>query len=165
MHLIWENLIPNLVLFWSGRYKGMDEGQPYVLNPDIWQVVGATSTEAMKMMPSSFGAAIPNPVKDCSYFMSSTWSVWSLFIAPTVLQNCFPEERYYKHFCSLVGILNLCLQFEISEKDIDDIKSGICKWVVDYERCIPPPFLFPKSRMLIRSMHPASTTSTTPNDS
>ena len=26
MHLVWENLIPNLVLFWSGRYKGVDEG-------------------------------------------------------------------------------------------------------------------------------------------
>jgi len=33
MHLVWENLIPNLVLFWSGHYKGMDEGQPYVLSP------------------------------------------------------------------------------------------------------------------------------------
>jgi len=42
------------------------------------------------------------------------------------------------HFCSLVGILNLCLQFEISEKDINYIESGIHKWVVDYERCVPP---------------------------
>ena len=165
MHLIWENLIPNLVLFWSGHYKGMDEGQPYILNTDIWQVVGATSAEAMKTMPSSFGVAIPNPVKDCSYFTSSTWSVRSLFIAPTVLQNRFPEECYYKHFCSLVGILNLCLQFKISKKDIDDIKLGICKWVVNYEQCVPPPLSFPKSWMLIQSIHPASTTSMTPNDS
>ena len=142
MHLVWENLIPNLVLFWSGCYKGMDEGQPYVLDPQTWQDVGAASAKATKTMPSSFGAAIPNPAKDCSYFTSSTWSVWSLFIAPTVLRNCFPEERYYKHFCSLVGILNLCLQFEISEKDIDDIESGIRKWVVDYERWAPPPFRF-----------------------
>ncbi len=35
MHLVWENLILNLVLFWSGHYKGMDEGQPYVLSPHI----------------------------------------------------------------------------------------------------------------------------------
>ena len=26
MHLIWETLIPNLDLFWSGRYKGIDKG-------------------------------------------------------------------------------------------------------------------------------------------
>ena len=138
MHLIWENLIPNLVLFWSGHYKGMDNGQPYVLEPHIWQVVGATSAEATKTIPSSFGVSIPNPAKDCSYFTSSTWSVWSLFIAPTVLRDRFPEAWYYKHFCSLVRILNLCLQFEISKKDIDEIESGIRSWVVDYERCIPP---------------------------
>jgi len=85
IHLIWENLIPNLILFWSGNYKGMDEGQPYVLDPHIWQVIGATSAEASKTIPLSFGVSIPNPAKDCLYFISSTWSVWSLSIAPTML--------------------------------------------------------------------------------
>jgi len=85
MHLVWENLILNLVLFWSGRFKGMDKGQPYVLDPHIWQVIGSTSAEASKTIPSSFGVSIPDPVKDGSYFTSSTWSVWSLFITPTVL--------------------------------------------------------------------------------
>ena len=36
MHLIWENLIPNLILFWSGCFKGIDEGQPYVIDPHAW---------------------------------------------------------------------------------------------------------------------------------
>ena len=138
MHLIWENLIPNLILFWTGCYKGMDEGQPYVLDPHIWQIIGATSAEATKTIPSSFGTSIPDPAKDRSSFTSSTWSVWSLFIAPTVLRHRFPKEHYYKHFCSLVRILNLCLQFEISEEDINEIESGIRKWVVDYERCVLP---------------------------
>jgi hypothetical protein len=62
--------------------------------------------------------------------------VWSLFIAPIVLKDRFPEDRYYKHFCSLVRILNLCLQFEISDEDISEIELGIRKWVVDYERCV-----------------------------
>ena len=138
MHLVWEHLIPNLVLFWSGCYKGIDEGQPYVLDPNIWQVVGHTSAEATKAIPSSFGASIPNPAKDHSCFTSSTWSVWSLIFVPTVLRGRFPKDRYYKHFCSLVRILNLCLQFEISEEDIIEIESGIRQWVVDYERCVPP---------------------------
>ena len=147
MHLVWENLILNLVLFWSGCFKGLDEGQPYVLDPLIWQAIGATSAEATKLMPSSFGASIPNPAKDSSYFISLTWSVWSLFITPTVLRRRFPEERYYKHFCSLIRILNLCLQFEISKEDINEIESGIHNWVVDYERCVPPPpFVSEKSK-------------------
>jgi len=109
MHLIWENLILNLVLFWSGNYKGMDEGQPYVLRPNIWQAIGATSAEATKLIPSSFGASIPDPAKDCLYFTSLTWSMWSLFIAPTVLRGRFPKDCYYNHFCSLIRILNLCV--------------------------------------------------------
>jgi hypothetical protein len=64
MHLIWENLIPNLVLFWSGCFKGMDEGQPYVIDPPTWQSIGTDSAEATKTIPLSFGGAIPNPAKD-----------------------------------------------------------------------------------------------------
>ena len=62
------------------------------------------------------------------------------------------------HFCSLVRILNLCLQFEISEKDINTIELGICKWVVDYKLCILS-FRFWKIEGWW-STHPASTTST-----
>jgi hypothetical protein len=64
--------------------------------------------------------------------------MWSLFIGPTVLRGRFPDDRYYNHFCSLVKILNLCLQFEISGEDIEDIDLGIRKWVLDYERCVCP---------------------------
>ena len=66
-----------------------------------------------------------------------------MFIAPTVLRGRFPEDRYYKHFCALVRILNLCLQFEISENDVNEIESGIRKWVIDYEWYVLP-FLFRK---------------------
>src|SRR5260370_12695998 len=93
MHLIWENLIPSLILFWSSCYKGMDKGEPYVLSPHIWQAVSTTSMAATRMIPLSFGTSIPNPATDCSSFTSSTWSVWSLFISPTILQRHFPEDR------------------------------------------------------------------------
>ena len=75
--------------------------------------------------------------------MSSTWSVWSLFITPTVLQRCFPNKCYYKHFCSLIRILNLCLQFEVS-KEINKIELGFRKWVVDW--VVSSPFYFQKSK-------------------
>jgi hypothetical protein len=26
MHLIWENVIPNLISLWTGEFKGLDEG-------------------------------------------------------------------------------------------------------------------------------------------
>jgi hypothetical protein len=64
MHLIWENLILNLVLFWSGCFKGIDEGQQYIIDLPAWQHVDTDSVEATKTIPLSFGGAIPNPAKD-----------------------------------------------------------------------------------------------------
>jgi hypothetical protein len=138
MHLIWENLIPNLVLFWTGNFKGLDtdQSQPYVLGEPVWAKIGRFSASASETIPSAFGGAIPDPAKDRTYFTSSIWSVWTLFVAPTLLRGQFRSESYYKHFCSLVSILNLCLQYEISDDDLNKIESGIVKWVLDYERYV-----------------------------
>jgi hypothetical protein len=36
MHLIWENCIPNLILLWTGEFKGLDEGdEDYQFTPQI----------------------------------------------------------------------------------------------------------------------------------
>ena len=37
MHLVWENLIPNLVLFWTGCFKELrHEGMGYSLDDLVW---------------------------------------------------------------------------------------------------------------------------------
>jgi hypothetical protein len=138
MHLIWENLIPNLILFWTGNFKSLDNGdrQPYVLAESVWVEIGQLSASASKTMPSTFGGVIPDPAKDRTYFTSSAWSVWTLFVAPTLLRGRFLSDVYYEHFCSLVSILNLCLQYEISDDDLDKIESGMAEWVLKYERYV-----------------------------
>jgi hypothetical protein len=60
----------------------------------------------------------------------------------------------------LVRILNLSLQFEITE---DEIELGIRKWVVDYEWSARP-FRVQKYEGPTQSMRPASTTSTSLNE-
>ena len=53
MHLIWENL-PNLILLWTGKIKGLDEGrESYHLGVGVWEVIG----EAMKSSGSTIPAA------------------------------------------------------------------------------------------------------------
>ena len=51
MHLVFENLLPNLALFWSGNFKTLDQDQPFVLDRRVWDNVG-TLTAASKL--SSF---------------------------------------------------------------------------------------------------------------
>jgi hypothetical protein len=54
----------------------------------------------------------------------------------------------------LVRVLKLCLQFEVSEEDIDEIELGIRKWVVDCEWCIRPCPFRKKRRQLTPRIQP-----------
>jgi hypothetical protein len=138
MHLVWENLIPNLVLLWTGKFKGLDEGQGgYELGPTVWEAIGAATVKAGDTIPSAYGPRVPNLSTDSSAYVSAEmWSFWTLYIAPVVLRRRFRQQRYYDHFVRLVRLLHLCLQFDITEKEIDTIEEGFNDWVSDYERYV-----------------------------
>ncbi|KAF7761749.1 hypothetical protein Agabi119p4_9741 [Agaricus bisporus var. burnettii] len=134
MHLIWENLIPNLILFWTASFKELDhEGQDYVISPHIWNEIGTTTAACKPMIPSAFGAPVPNIATQRSQMTSEMYSNWTLFIAPIVLRGRFKKDIYYKHFMKLIDLLKLCLALEITEGDLDVIEKGFVSWVQDYE--------------------------------
>ena len=133
MHLVFENLIPNLALLWSGNFKGLDTNQPFVFSKAVWEAIGATAAASQSTIPSSYGAAVPNIATDRSTFSAETWSLWALFVAPVVLNGQFSDKRYYNHFCDLVRLINLCLKFEISRAGISQIRHGFIRWVKKYE--------------------------------
>jgi len=59
MHLIWENLIPNLILHWTGQFKGLDEGvESYQLADGIWDAIGAETDRAGAYIPSAYGRRV-----------------------------------------------------------------------------------------------------------
>jgi hypothetical protein len=140
MHLVFENLIPNLTLLWSGNFKGLNKDQPFVFSKTVWEAIGATAVATQSTMPSSYGAPVPNIATDRSTFSTETWSQWALFVGPVVLNGCFPDQRHYDHFCDLVGLINLCLGFEFLKEDILKIREGFICWVEKYEEyALPSP--------------------------
>ena len=49
MHLIWGNLIPNLILLWTRNFKDLDhDNEGYVLAPKVWQAIGVATLDAGK---------------------------------------------------------------------------------------------------------------------
>jgi hypothetical protein len=135
MHLIWENLMPNLVLFWTGEFKDLDhEGMDYVIETRVWKAIGETTAACSATIPSAFGAAVPNIATNRSYMNAEMWSNWTLFIAPVVLHGRFKNDKYYKHFMKLVELLNLCLAFEFNEAILKKIDDGFRSWVQAYEK-------------------------------
>jgi Transposase family tnp2 len=135
MHLIWENLIPNLIEFWTGTFKNLDhEGKDYVIESKVWEAIGAATATCGATIPSAFGARVPNIATQRFQMTSEMYANWTLFIAPVVLRGRFKMPRYYKHFMQLVELLKLCLEFEISEAILNRIDKGFQLWVVEYEK-------------------------------
>ena len=134
MHLIWENLIPNLVLLWTGEFKGLDQGTHlYEIPTIVWNAIGEATAQSGNTIPSVYGSRPSNIAKDRSYFSADMWSFWTLYLGPVLLRRRFQRPKYYHHFISLVRLLNLCLQFEITDHEVDQIRAGFIRWVEEYE--------------------------------
>jgi hypothetical protein len=135
MHLIWENLIPNLIEFWTGAFKDLDhEGKDYVIASHVWEKVGAATAACGQTIPSAFGAPVPDIAAKRHLMNAKMYANWTLFIAPIMLCGRFNKSRYYKHFLHLVELLKLCLAFEISEAMLNQIDEGFQLWAKEYEQ-------------------------------
>jgi hypothetical protein len=61
MHLIWTNLIPNLICFWTRNFKDIshqDEG--YVLVLMVWEAIEEAIMNIGKTIPAVFGSRVLN---------------------------------------------------------------------------------------------------------
>ncbi|TFK82780.1 hypothetical protein K466DRAFT_499707 [Polyporus arcularius HHB13444] len=135
MHLMFENVLKNLLLLWTGNYKGLDTGTgEYQLNPSVLDAIGAASAGSGDTIPSAFGPRSPNMANDKTSWTADSLSFWSLYVAPVVLQGRFLHRRYYNHFVRLVKLIHLCLAFEITIEEIDELRRGFVDWVKDYEK-------------------------------
>jgi len=123
MHLIWENLVKNLILHWTGDFKGLNSGvESYELPKAIWEAIGESTAASGSTIPSVYGSRVPNIATNRSYCSAEMWSFWTLYLGPVLLRCRFHRQKYYTHFVQLVRLLNLCLQFEITDAEIDEIR-------------------------------------------
>jgi hypothetical protein len=135
MHLIWSNLIVNLIYLWTREFKGLDhDDQDYVLMPTIWQAIGEVTDNAGKTIPAAFSSRVPNIPSEKAHMIAETYSIWTLYIAPTLLKGQFQHQRYYSHFIRLVELFMVCFKFEISQVDVNNLETGFQTWVINYEQ-------------------------------
>ncbi|KAJ7028737.1 hypothetical protein C8F04DRAFT_1007263 [Mycena alexandri] len=135
MHLIWENDIKNLILLWTGDFKGLDEGEgEYELSKAVWEAIASRTSAAADTVPSAYGSRVPNIAKDRPNVSAEMWAFWTLYLGPVLLRHKFRKAKYYRHFIELVRLLNICLQFEITDKEIEEIRTGFIRWVEKYEK-------------------------------
>ncbi|KAF8601142.1 hypothetical protein BDV93DRAFT_533718 [Ceratobasidium sp. AG-I] len=134
MHMVWLNLIPQLVDLWTNNFNDIGEGQEeYQLHPNVWQAVSTSAADSGDTIPSEFGCRVPSFEKR-SHFIAESWSIWALQLSPHLLRRRFRRDRYYIHFVKLVKLLHICVQFDLSRSELEALREGFGKWVQEYER-------------------------------
>jgi hypothetical protein len=134
MHLVWENVVKNQVLLWTGQFKDLDSGkETYILPRHVWEAIGEATAAAGSTIPSAYGVRVPDIAQRHTTYTAEMWSFWTIYLGPVLLQRRFQRPKYYNHFIKLVRLLNICLQFEITHDEIEELRVGFINWVTEYE--------------------------------
>jgi hypothetical protein len=134
MHLLLENVVPGLVKLWTGHFKDLDEGTGnYELAPHIWEEIGQETVNAVKTIPASFVRVLGNIAENRSSYTAESWGFWFIYLAPILLKDRFPDDKYYVHMCKLVKLMKSTIKLELTTDEVDELEEGFAQWVQEYE--------------------------------
>jgi len=134
MHLLFENVVKNLIHLWMGRFKGLDCGdEDYEIPLHIWSQIGVETVDAVKDIPAAFVRSLGNIADDQASYTAESWAFWFLFLGPSLLKGRL-GRKFHNHYLELVDIMKICLKFTITLSEVDDLETNIIEWVEKYEK-------------------------------
>ncbi|KAG9087021.1 hypothetical protein FRC06_002771 [Ceratobasidium sp. 370] len=134
MHMVWINLIPQLIDLWIGKFNELGEGkEAYRIHSKLWSKLGDICDASGSTIPTSFGRRIPHLTKR-SQFTAEFWCLFATQIAPNILRGCFKKPTYYVHFVNLINLIEEVTDYSISREELPRIRKGFADWVREYER-------------------------------
>ncbi|EUC62864.1 transposase family Tnp2 protein [Rhizoctonia solani AG-3 Rhs1AP] len=134
MHMIWQNLIPQLLDLWTGNFNNLDSGlEDYMIGSTVLDAINSALKSSRKTMPTQYGCAVPELSKR-SEFIAETWDVFTTLYAPSVLRRSFKNQRYYVHFVRLVKLLRTLISYDLPHNELPALRQGIAEWIQEYEQ-------------------------------
>jgi hypothetical protein len=95
MHLLFENLVPNMIKHWIGKFKKLNQGTGnYQLADNVWNEIGLLTAQATCTIPAAFVGTLPDIAQDRTLYKAEAYSFWIQYIAPILLLNRLPEPYY-----------------------------------------------------------------------
>lgn len=140
MHVLFENLMKELLSLWQGTYKAtMMTGnatidEDYVLSERQWDLIDREVTESTKLVPAQMAPSLSS-VTERGYWNADSYAYFMMFLGPIVLKNRLPL-RYYRHFVDLSELVQLTTQTEITSAGVERIETGFVEWVQQFEKCV-----------------------------
>lgn len=134
MHMVFENIVPQLVDLWSDDFKGIGEGEEeYCLPLTVLNAINSAIASSGDTIPSLFGSRVPT-LNNRYQFTAEAWCHWSIYLAPVLLKGRFKKDRYYNHFIELVLVIMSCISYAVGDDGVDEIEDKLAKWVLDFEK-------------------------------
>ena len=140
IHVLFENISPQLLALWRGSYKNekddkgkdVDDGRDFVFDDATWEEIKAEIQSYNRMVPSQFAPYV-NPIDRKSYWTAETHSYFLMHLEPIVLRDRLPR-LYYQHFLLLSEITKVIIKIEITVDEINKLERDLLKWVRDFEK-------------------------------
>jgi hypothetical protein len=131
MHLFFENIVPNLVKLWSGKFKGLDTGtENYEIPEETWGLIWQETAAAVEHIPADFVRVLGETP---GYYTAEAWAFWFTYLAPILLKGRFSDPKYHTHLCAFSDIIKACLRFTSTTEQIEELRQDIIDWVRTYE--------------------------------
>jgi hypothetical protein len=107
MHLLFENLVPNMIWHWTGMFKGLNQGRGTYEIPKLhWDGIGWLTAQATKTIPCSFVRTLPDIAQDCNLYKAEAYAFWIQYVTLILLKGILPDQ-YYKYVFSILTLTDM----------------------------------------------------------
>ncbi|GAA5931369.1 uncharacterized protein JCM15063_001447 [Sporobolomyces koalae] len=137
MHLLFENVMKDLRILWTGKLgtTTLTGDYPFVISQDDWDLVDVEVENASRDIPSEWGKKMPAPGRNQGWFTAEDYANFLNYVGPAVLHKRL-QEPYYSHFLQFRSIALKLLHPNIPRRDINQgglLSEAIVDWVTQYE--------------------------------
>ena len=140
MHLIFQNVVPKMVRWWTGEFLKTDEdGRRFADELTIprsnWRLIGKDMENSLRSIPSSYGKALRNISKYSGSFKAEEWSNFLLHYSSVLLHGRGRlRQDLFEHYGKLVAAIDIAIDYDLTTEQINSIKTLLIEFVSDYER-------------------------------
>lgn len=146
MHILFENIMKELLLLWEGKYKaaqitqtvggslGTASNEDYVIPEHTWKVMNAEVSHSNKSVPSQICRGISS-LTTRGFWTAETYSFFMTHLGPILLKGRL-ATKYYQHFLKLSEMARILTQIEIAEDQLEVVESGMRAWVEQFEKYV-----------------------------
>ncbi|KAI5845146.1 hypothetical protein DFP73DRAFT_477096, partial [Morchella snyderi] len=134
MHLWFENVIPDLVKHWRGKYRVIIEtDDEYNIPLHEWETMSKEIACSASSFPLVFGPLLRNFLDHVHEMTAAEWQLFTFLLAPVYLKGLLPDKDY-DEVCSLIDAIQISCDYYITFEEVEEMKDKINHFSEYYEQ-------------------------------